>query len=228
MDVRQQLLQAALRIYSTAGTRGATTRRIAREAGVNEVTLFRHFGSKEALLRDAVELIYDHHVLTRLPATPQDPERELTAWCGRHHAFLVRIRSMLRISMAEVAEHPDHITHACKLPIQVAEELRLYLLRLRARGLAHGRWHARAATAMLLGAVFQDAMQRDIMPALLPESARGALRLYVGLFLTAIGAERSHRGRRADTTNRTIATRGAPRTRADRTLRADTHARPRR
>ena len=40
MEARDQLLQAALKVYAESGTRGATTRRIAQEAGVNEVTLF--------------------------------------------------------------------------------------------------------------------------------------------------------------------------------------------
>src|SRR5574339_309511 len=54
MDAREQLLQAALKVYSTSGVRGATTKRIAQAAGVNEVTLFRHFGSKDALLQEAL------------------------------------------------------------------------------------------------------------------------------------------------------------------------------
>jgi AcrR family transcriptional regulator len=53
-EVREQLLQAALRVYAVAGVRGATTRRIAHEAGVNEVTLLRHFGSKDTLLQEAL------------------------------------------------------------------------------------------------------------------------------------------------------------------------------
>ena len=54
---RTQLLEAAARIYSEAGFRGATTRRIADEAGVNEVTLFRLFGSKGALIAEAVRAV---------------------------------------------------------------------------------------------------------------------------------------------------------------------------
>ena len=191
------MLQAALRVYSTAGTRGATTRRIAREAGVNEVTLFRQFGSKEALLRDALQLIYDRSILKRLPGEPAHPARELTDWCGLHHAFIIRNRSMLRITMAELAEHPDHVTHACRIPIQVSDELHTYVRRLRARGVAAGRWHARAATAMLLGAVYQDAMQRDIMPGLFSVSPQDAIRQYVALFLAAIGVQRPRRSSRA-------------------------------
>ena len=190
MDVREQLLLAALRVYGTAGTRGATTRRIAQEAGVNEVTLFRHFGSKDALLRDAVQSTYERSVLRPLPDEPVDPAAELTEWCHRHHEFLTRIRFVLRTSMAESPEHPEQATQLCKLPIRVADELHGYLLRLRARGLASGSWNARAATAMLMSAVHGDATQRDIMPQRFPFSEREAVRQYVGLFLGAIGVPR--------------------------------------
>lgn len=188
MDIRDQLREAALKVYSTAGTRGATTRRIAREAGVNEVTLFRHFGSKDALLRDAVQNVYDRSALTRLPDRPKDPQLELTEWCTRHHQFLIRMRSILRISMAELAEQPEHMKLACRLPVRVADELHAYLLKLRAGGLAHGRWNARAAAALLMGAVFADATQRDVMPERFPYSETDAVRHYVALFLAAIGA----------------------------------------
>src|SRR5436189_4112269 len=46
----QRLLDAAYRVCAERGLHGATTREIADEAGVNEVTLFRHFGNKEKLI----------------------------------------------------------------------------------------------------------------------------------------------------------------------------------
>ena len=48
-----KLLDVAARVYGEYGFRGATTRRIADEAGVNEITIFRQFGSKESLINDA-------------------------------------------------------------------------------------------------------------------------------------------------------------------------------
>ena len=68
---KQQLLDAAVRVYSDAGFRGATTRRIAEEAGVNEVTLFRLFGSKAALIEAAVL-----HASTNGAAAPPTSHRE--------------------------------------------------------------------------------------------------------------------------------------------------------
>ncbi len=48
---RQRLFDAATETLNSRGIQGATTREIARRAGVHEVTLFRHFKSKEQLLR---------------------------------------------------------------------------------------------------------------------------------------------------------------------------------
>ncbi len=53
-DRRRQILEAAGRALAEVGFEEITTRRIAREAGVNIATLHYHFGSKEALLTEAL------------------------------------------------------------------------------------------------------------------------------------------------------------------------------
>lgn len=52
----KQILDAALDVIAEHGYAGATTREIAAAAGINEVTLFRRFGSKQGLLSAAVEM----------------------------------------------------------------------------------------------------------------------------------------------------------------------------
>ena len=49
-ETRERMLTAAREVIARKGKRGATTREIADVAGVNEATLFRHFGTKEALI----------------------------------------------------------------------------------------------------------------------------------------------------------------------------------
>ncbi len=46
-----RIFAAAELVFSRDGFQGATTREIARQAGVNEVTIFRHFHTREELLR---------------------------------------------------------------------------------------------------------------------------------------------------------------------------------
>lgn len=46
---REAILEAALRVFATGSYSAATTAQIAREAGVSEPILYRHFGSKRDL-----------------------------------------------------------------------------------------------------------------------------------------------------------------------------------
>ena len=54
-DTRLRLLTAARELFAQRGSRGTTTREIAERAGVNEATLFRHFGTKHQLLDEMRE-----------------------------------------------------------------------------------------------------------------------------------------------------------------------------
>jgi AcrR family transcriptional regulator len=189
MDVREALLKAAIKVFAETGTRGATTRRIAQEAEVNEVTLFRHFKSKDDLLRAAVQFFASHAVTGTLPDHPEDPRAELVTWCRGHHRELYKVRALIRRSMAEFDEYPDNCAQCMQASVRIADELVSYLGRLRSRGLASGDWDARAAAAMLMGAIFSDALGRDTMPERYPYSMRDAVEKYVDLLLSAIGAE---------------------------------------
>jgi len=55
-EVRQQILKTAIRLFAQRGFRGTTTREIALAAGVNEVTIFRHFSSKQELYAAILEV----------------------------------------------------------------------------------------------------------------------------------------------------------------------------
>jgi len=53
-NTEQKILDAAVKVFSSDGYAGATTRKIAQEANVTEVTLFRKFQSKENLLKEVL------------------------------------------------------------------------------------------------------------------------------------------------------------------------------
>jgi AcrR family transcriptional regulator len=193
MSVRDDLLAAAARVYAEAGYRGATTRRIALAAGVNEITLFRHFGSKDALLRDALSRT-DDRPGAELPDEPRNPAAELLAWAGSHITDMRGRQALIRTCMGEFAEHPGLFVPENSGPVRAARALTQYLTRLRQRGLARAEFDPSAAAALLIGTLFADAMGRDIMPDLYANQPDKALREYIGLFLRGIGAEPKTRG----------------------------------
>ena len=190
MNVRDQLLEAAVQVYAESGYHGATTRRIAAAAGVNEITLFRHFGSKDVLLREALARCQDEGTIP-LPEVPHDPLQELTDWSRSHLLHLHQRAALIRTCLGEFAERPELVTPEISCPVQARRALGTYLERLKERGLTADPIDPRAAAAMLLGALFADAIGRDIVPDMYAVPTDEALAQYVALFLRGIGVETS-------------------------------------
>jgi AcrR family transcriptional regulator len=193
MPIRDKLLDAAARVYAETGFRGATTRRIAKAAGVNEITLFRHFGSKARLLHEAIACAAIASPAKLLPARPVNPRRELLEWSRLHLRDLYDKRALIRTCMGEVEEHPDMIAAEGNPTSHAAKDLGRYLRRLKALGRAKARFDPASASAMLMGVLFADAMGRDVIPDMFNRDMDQAVDEYVDLFLRAIGVAPARR-----------------------------------
>lgn len=187
MISRERILEAAARVYSKHGFRGATTRLIAAEAGVNEVTLFRTFGSKGALLEAVLEENDTGDEVSPLPNPPRDPERELTEWVEIHLERIRNLRPLLIHAISEYEERPEVADFACRGRVDVHQHISEYVTRLHALGLADRDADVAAAVTMLISSVMSDAMGRPMAPHTFPPSDQAAPR-YVRCFLRMIGA----------------------------------------
>lgn len=184
---RQKLLEAAARVYAEGGFRGATTRRIAEEAGVNEITLFRLFGSKAQLISEAMQCACPM-AATVLPEHPQAPERELVEWCSTQLDAMRHNRTMIRKTLADLEEHPEMAPFICGAQTPQFDRLVAYATQLVAPSTPEEEQDLRTACGMLFGALFADAMARDVVPTLHPQPEHDAAFHYVRVFLRAIGA----------------------------------------
>ncbi len=192
-DHRHRIVHAAARVYALHGWRGATTRRIADEAGVNEVTIFRQFGSKDALLDIAMRESARIEQAAALPRVPVDPQAELAQWVNAHHKGLSERRDMVRKLISEAAERPEAAACACDGLSSAAAQLREYVVQLRRHGWMSAERElsptdVSAAVTMLMGATFTDAMNRDMMPEMFSQPTDKTLRAYVRIFLRGVGA----------------------------------------
>ncbi len=110
-DTKQKLLDATLKLISQKGYLGATTREISREAGVTELTLFRHFGTKEKLFE---ELLNSNSFLPRLrellpELSDLSYEDALTLVATRFLLTLKERKSMVTILSSEIHVYPGKI-----------------------------------------------------------------------------------------------------------------------
>jgi AcrR family transcriptional regulator len=187
MISRERILEAAARVYSKHGFRGATTRLIAAEAGVNEVTLFRTFGSKGALLEAVLEANDECDRVDPLPDVPVHPENELTEWVSAHLEGVKALRPMLIHAISELDERPEVADFACRGRVEVHALLEQYVARLQEKGLVDPSADTFAAVTMLISSVMGDAMGRPMSPESFPPDDEAARR-YVRCFLRALGA----------------------------------------
>lgn len=186
MVSRERILEAAARVYAKHGFRGATTRLIALEAGVNEVTLFRTFGSKGALL----ESVLMQHVSTQappsLPADPVDPPAELREFIEANLRKISEMRPLLIHTMGETEDRPEAHEFACRGRHQVHDTITTYVRKLHDRGLTAPDVDIHTAAVMLTGTVISDVMGRPIVGDVYPPRDQVAER-YAALFLRALG-----------------------------------------
>lgn len=108
---KKKILEATLKLISQKGYLGATTREIAREAGITEITLFRHFGSKEKLFE---EVLKSYTFLPRLkqliPQLEGLPYEEALMEIGMGFLHTLKEKSsMVRIMLSEITLYPEKI-----------------------------------------------------------------------------------------------------------------------
>lgn len=194
MDIRDRILDAAKKVYAHHGFRGATTRLIAIEAGVNEVTLFRTFGSKAALFEALMQAHVAALPIPTLPDIPVDPEREMTEWCAAILHHLRENRSLIRTSFGEIEDRPAAAVSMCEGPNCAGAILSGYAHRLQSMGIAADDADTSTAVGMLMSSMIGDAISRDVMPSAFPQPESEAAARYVRIFMRALGV-RSERGR---------------------------------
>lgn len=110
-STRDRILKASLKLFSEKGYLGATTRAIAREADVAELTLFRYFSSKEKLFE---EVINTYSFLPRLKELlieiAEKPYRDaLIIIATRFLELLEKRKDLIRIMHSEMQRYPEKI-----------------------------------------------------------------------------------------------------------------------
>ncbi|MGE0439455.1 MAG: TetR/AcrR family transcriptional regulator [Gemmatimonadales bacterium] len=193
MELRERILEAAAAVYAETGFRGATTRRIAERAGVNEITLFRHFGSKTMLLHEAVRCAGLEPNLCPLPDRPGEPFTDLRDWARNSFEWLYERRSLIRTAMGEMDERPDLLPADRSPAVCAGQALAQYLLRLQETGVIGADVDVRAAAMMFMGTIFSDAITRDFVPAAYRPAPETSIEQYVTLFTRALGIKEQAR-----------------------------------
>ncbi|MEH2284173.1 MAG: TetR/AcrR family transcriptional regulator [Nostoc sp.] len=188
---RTRLIEAALQVFASLGVQGATTREIARVAGVNEVTLFRHFASKEQLLGAVMKnaLALQTEALAHPEAWTQDLKIDLRQYAHLYNTMLETQEDLIRTFIGEAKRHPE----AAKQVIQEAvkplgEKLVAYLQSSQKLGTVRADIDPFPAVDMFTGMLLAGMLCRSVKFNPSSYSCEDYIETCVDIFVSGISA----------------------------------------
>jgi len=128
-ETRTRIMAAGAEVFARKGYAGATTRELAAAAGVNEVTLFRHFGSKKNLFASII------NEFSALPDLDRMVKQHLS---GNYREDLIRMgtatlramlerRAAMRMMLCEAEQVPELHEVMAGIPLRLRQMLAGYL-----------------------------------------------------------------------------------------------------
>lgn len=128
-DAQKRIMEAALSAFCDHGYDGSRTREIASRAQVNEVTLFRHFGTKAELFREVLR----HHSPLRIVSAEEgialsgDVQNDLRALAKAYLDTALPMAGVIRLGVREVGRTPELLEMAQEIPMTLRGHLSGYL-----------------------------------------------------------------------------------------------------
>jgi len=173
-DTRGRIIQAASVLFSQRGYAGTTTRSIAKKARVNEVTLFRHFGSKENLAREIMNQFGGLAIAENLEShLSGEYRKDLLLIGGMMLKVMTERNDAMRMAICESGNFPEFREIVSENPRQLRQMLARYfqgLMEKKEIREGHPELLAQAFLGMFFSyTVLQGFLQDNLQPEVGPE-----------------------------------------------------------
>jgi AcrR family transcriptional regulator len=188
-QTRTRLIEAATKVFVTAGLTGATTREIARVAEVNEVTLFRHFQNKEQLLAAVITeaIALQSQALAHDDDWTQNLYVDLKNYARLCNQMMEEHENLIRTFIGEAKRHPQ----AARLILyetdkSLREQLVVYLQKSQDRGAVSSDIDLKASVDSFMGMLLHGILRFSDIPTTLDYSRECYIETCVNLFVRGI------------------------------------------
>ena len=178
-------------MFATYGVVGATTREISRIAGVNEVTLFRHFQNKEQLLAAVVEQATALQIesLSNQYEWTKDLQRDLEHYAQIYNQMLEEHEALIRTFIGEAQRNPENARQLLSNSIQpLRQKLVNYLEEAVSRQEVRPEINLTMAVDIFTGMLLAGMLRRTAISSSLGYSRDDYLTNCVQLFVRSIAS----------------------------------------
>ena len=183
---REKIFAAALALFAEHGYKATTTKAIAEKAGVNEVTIFRKFGSKENLFMELVRAEADDKL--KIVANDFEPTGDLVEdltqvgiWMHRN---MHQNSALLKILMLEVRSQPELFEIIGRVPFSAIERLSGFFEESKKKGLVRKDADTDLAALVFFSFMFRSLVSKvfigkDVFIEMTDDTIRDLARLTV-------------------------------------------------
>jgi TetR/AcrR family transcriptional repressor of mexJK operon len=135
-DTNERLLYAAINLIAEKGYKAVSTKEIAKEASLSEMTLFRHFGTKENILKVAIDRFYYTASMRDLFVNNivWDLEKDLLMISKSYLELMKKNQKVILIAFKEGNKIDGLFDQINKHPRQLKELLIEYFLKMQQKG----------------------------------------------------------------------------------------------
>lgn len=186
-ETRERILAAARDVIARKGKRGATTREIAEVAGVNEATLFRHFGNKSALIIAVAKHSCPDVALRDVISSLRGPiEEELLAIGRLMTAHMEKSMDMIRWSLVESEYENSIFAQETWRPQNAVRGVVIdYMASRVASGVLVG--NPEELASVFMGMIFSRLIAQQKFPeSRISTDAEYALNVFINIFLNGV------------------------------------------
>jgi AcrR family transcriptional regulator len=184
-DTSGRIIWAASQLFAEKGYAGTTTRAIAELAGVNEVTIFRHFGTKDKLARVIMDQFGGMAIAAELePRFSGDYRQDLMMIGHVMMKVMTERNDAMRMAICEARNFPEFQEVAAQNPRQLRQMLARYFEgQIAEKRIRPG--HPEVMAQAFLGMFFSyTVLQGFLLDALQPEVTHEAIvAQFVDLFV---------------------------------------------
>jgi AcrR family transcriptional regulator len=150
-------------VFTKYGFARSTTRNIAREAGVSEVTLFRHFESKDSLFTAVMETYGSSHFIRAIEESlTGEYRRDLMRIGTFFTGILLERAETVALVMCEAKHFPALRPMFAQLPATLWRMLARYLRKKMDEGVVR-QMHAETAAQAFFSAFYSYGLQKKIL-----------------------------------------------------------------
>jgi len=135
-ETAERIIEAAIQLISEKGYTAATTKAIADLAQVNEVTIFRHFGNKQGILKTIVDRFSYNPILQKMmhEEVTWDLEKDLNHFSMKYFEYMMSIKDLVMIGFKESMQFPEISNEIATVPLIFKNELIQYFEEMHHKG----------------------------------------------------------------------------------------------